>query len=120
MNSAFEFDFDDWAELARCDPEAFARRRDQVVEETCERIGGRSKPWIAGICWRIDIERQRCASPMRLCLKLSSLMWDRHVDMSEKLNVLYPMLVEQYGQCRVPEQRRLRLVAVSPSSVNRS
>ena len=118
MNS-FEFDFDDWAELATRDSEAFARRRERVVEEVCERFGGHANPWIAGICWRIDIERKRCSSPMQLCLQLSSLMWKRHAALSEKINELKLMLIEQQMQYRLLEQRQRRLVVVSSCGVKR-
>jgi len=86
MSSQFEFNFDDWAALARRDPEAFNLRRDQVVNEACERLGDRSATAISGICWRIDVERQRCSTPMQLCLKLTSLMWDRFYDLNDELN----------------------------------
>ncbi len=86
MSSRFKFDFDDWAELAKRDPEAFERRRDQVVSEVCGHMNVDSAPAIAGIRWRIDIERKRCTTPMQLCLRLSSLMWDRYLDMNDALN----------------------------------
>ena len=55
MNSAFEFDFDDWAELSRRDPEAFARRRDRVVNEARERLSGsRYEPAISGSYGQIE------------------------------------------------------------------
>jgi len=83
-----KFDFDDWAALARRDPEAFARRRDQVVNETCVRLREGSGAAVERICWRIDVERQRCNTPMQLCLKLSSLMWNRFYDLNDELNDL--------------------------------
>ncbi len=83
MNAGFEFDFDEWAGLAQRDPAEFERRRDLAVDACCERLGGRDKPTLSGIRWRIDQERKRSASPMQLCLKLSSLMWQRHLEMHE-------------------------------------
>jgi len=122
MNSIFEFDFDDWAELARRDPAEFSRRRDQVVETVCEQLGGRSQPVIAGICWRIDLERKRCTSPMQLCVKLSALMWRRHYDLTNALNMshtgLLTLLREQHGRYRLPERRQALLLA-GPSSKGR-
>lgn len=84
--AGFVFDFDTWAALAQGDPEEFARRRDLAVDAACESIGGRDKPGIAGICWRIELERRRSTSALQLCLKLSSLMWQRYSDLTGVLN----------------------------------
>jgi len=122
MNSIFEFDFDDWAELARRDPVAFDCRRDQVVETVCEYMGGRSKPAIAGICWRIDIERKRCTSPMQLCLKLSSLMWKRYADMADVLSDTQRLSVQMQSEDTCPrpvlKQPHAHLLSFPSSSVH--
>lgn len=78
-----KFDFDAWAELARRDPEAFERQREQAVEQVCAQLGGRGKPNIAGVLWRMDVARRRASNPLHLCIKLSSMMWARYFDMAE-------------------------------------
>ena len=110
MSQIFEFDFDEWVALARRDPEAFDRRRDQVVNETCERLRVGSGAAISQICWRIDIERQRCTTPMQLCLKLSSLMWDRYFDMNDGLNDLLQHMGQNTSHAML-KQRSAKLLA---------
>ncbi len=68
-----EFDFDDWSELARLDPEAFDCRRRAAIEDAVSRSWEGSR--LAGLQWRIDMERQRCRTPLKACLKISAMMW---------------------------------------------
>jgi hypothetical protein len=122
MKSEFEFNFDEWAELAKRDPEAFIRRRDLVMNEISEELRARSPSAVKGICWRIEVERKRCATPLQLCLKLSSMMWNRHADLTNMLHVLSDSnqkfkksLDSQNRALRKKEKPQLRLVEV-PSS----
>lgn len=67
------FDFDDWSELARQDPEAFDCRRQAAIAAI---VGhSRESSRLAGLQWRIDMERRRCRTPLKACLKISALMW---------------------------------------------
>lgn len=101
--STADFDFDAWAALARSDPEEFERQRRQMVDNTCEKLGGLQRPVIAGICWRIEQERRRSTSPLQLCMKLSSLMWGRYTDLADALSESQTVMTEQ-------EKSRLSIV----------
>jgi len=72
-----EFDFDEMSALAKSDPLAFERRRAELIDQACERLGGGEQPYIAGILCRIEIERSRCMTPLKSCIRLSTLMWER-------------------------------------------
>lgn len=100
--SAADFDFDAWAALAKSDPEEFERQRRQMVDHTCEKLGGLQRPVIAGICWRIEQERRRSASPLQLCMKLSSLMWERYTDLADALSEAAAMTEEESKLSIVP------------------
>ena len=65
MSSRFEFDFDEWAALARHDPEAFERRRDQVVNEVRALIIARSAPAIDKTYGSIASKHQHCSTFLR-------------------------------------------------------
>jgi hypothetical protein len=67
------FDFDDWSELARLDPKAFDCRRRAAIAAVLSRSWENSR--LAGLQWRIDMERRRCRTPLKACLKISALMW---------------------------------------------
>lgn len=74
------FDFDDWMELARRDPQQFELARTKAINEACARMES-DRRLLAGLRWRIDMERARCRTPLQCCLKLYSMMWDRFLDL---------------------------------------
>lgn len=77
------FDFNDWSELARLNPEAFACRRQAAIEAVLSRSWESSR--LAGLQWRIDMERRRCRTPLKACLKISAMMWASFYDLDELL-----------------------------------
>ena len=72
------FDFDDWAALARSDPEAFERRRTQAITSAIDAASEPVRRRLVGLQWQVDQMRERTGSPLGACVKLSSMMW-RHV-----------------------------------------
>ncbi len=70
------FDFDEWAELANSDPEAFEERRRKAVEELIASAPPRLRKRLGQLQWRIDAERKRCRTPMVACMRLYDMMWD--------------------------------------------
>lgn len=69
------FDFDEWATLAKTDPEAFAQRRAAVIEAVIVSAPVERQLRLRGLQWRIDMERQRCKNPMHACIHLFNKMW---------------------------------------------
>jgi len=80
-----QFDFDEMVRLANTDPIAFERRRVELIEQTCVHLGGHDKPNIAGLLCRIELERRRCKTPLKCCINLSRLMWERFLDLNDAL-----------------------------------
>lgn len=79
-----DFDFDRWRDLAQTSPEEFERQRRAVVDQLIEGCDGARR--LRGLQCRIDLERDRTRTPMKSCLRLSSLMWDRFLDFNDALN----------------------------------
>ena len=79
-----DFDFDRWRDLAQQSPEEFERQRRVIVEQLIEDCNDTRR--LRGLQSRIDLERARTRTPMKSCLRLSSLMWDRFLDFNEVLN----------------------------------
>jgi len=77
------FDFDDWAMLARTAPDEFEQRRRDVIESQISSSDNVRR--LRGLQWRIDMERKRAHTPMKSCLRLSTLMWDAFVDLNNLL-----------------------------------
>ena len=70
------FDFDEWLELAKRDPEGFELRRQAVIENYLNALPLSKQRRMRGLQFRIDMERRRAHTAMGACIKLSSMMWD--------------------------------------------
>jgi Protein of unknown function (DUF3135) len=78
------FDFDEWAMLARTAPDEFEQRRHDIIESLIANSGHVRR--LRGLQWRIDLERKRARTPLQACVFLSSLMWDSFMDLNHALN----------------------------------
>jgi hypothetical protein len=78
MQSAFDWDinFDEWAALAATDPEAFERQRASLVNQVLDHTPERRQERLRGLQWRIDRVRERSATPLAACIRISGMMWD--------------------------------------------
>ena len=81
------FDFEAWAKLAKEDPEEFERRR---VEEIRKVIDARPdlRHRLEGLQFRIDAERKLARTPLKACLRMSTMMWDSFYDLKGQLDGL--------------------------------
>jgi len=80
------FDFDDWARLARTAPDKFEQRRRDAIESL---ISSSNNPRrLRGLQWRIDIERKRARTPLQSCLRISTMMWDAFMDLNDALKTI--------------------------------
>ena len=70
------FNFDEWLELAKSDPEGFEQRRQAVIEIYLSGLPPSKQRRLRGLQFRIDMERRRAHTAMGACIKLSSMMWD--------------------------------------------
>jgi hypothetical protein len=84
MNASSDFDFDAWASLAREDPEEFERRRRAAINALIA-SSPESQRRLAGIQFRIDMERRLAHTPLRACLRLSGMMWDTFLELQPAL-----------------------------------
>lgn len=79
-----EFEFDAWSELARFSPEEFERKRCNAIDDLIVRTSNPCR--LRQLQWRIDAERRQALTPMKACLKLSSLMWVTFFEFRKVLN----------------------------------
>lgn len=80
-----DFDFNEWAALARTDPESFARRRLAWIQAAISSAQEKNHARLEKLQFRIDAKRRLARTPMKACLQLSSMMWDSFFDMKESL-----------------------------------
>lgn len=68
------FDFDEWADLYRKDPEAFERRRKAAVDELVRSARPELQARLRGLQWQLDAERAKAKTPMGACVRMNQLM----------------------------------------------
>lgn len=69
------FDFDQWATLARQDPDAFERMRGRTIEQAiCQAPAGKRQR-LRCLQWQLDRIRQTSRTPMVACLRMNRLLW---------------------------------------------
>lgn len=78
-----DFDFDQWATLARTRPEAFEELRRLTVELAILKRSRRNRERLKGLQWRIDRVRECAGNPLDACMRISQLMWDRFEDLND-------------------------------------
>lgn len=79
-----DFDFDEWALLARTAPDEFELRRRALIE--IEILKSDNVRRMRGLQWRVDLERSRARNPLDACVRLSNMMWDSFMDLNHALN----------------------------------
>ena len=84
--SAFEFNFDEWAALARNDPAQFEDRRRHTVLRVINLSNNARR--MEGMQCRIDLERRRARTPMGATIRISSMMWDSVHELKDWLNLM--------------------------------
>lgn len=81
-----EFDFDAWSTLARDDPAAFERQRAATLRATIAAAPEEFRQRLEGLQFRLNLERQRSATPLGACVRLNSLMWAGFHRLRKELN----------------------------------
>jgi hypothetical protein len=69
-------DFDQWADLAKTDPDAFEARRAEAIEAMIQRMPDHKQQRMRCLQWKIDQVRGQAGNPMAACIKISEMMWD--------------------------------------------
>lgn len=79
------FDFDEWADIYKRDPEAFERRRAEWIHQYIESAPPHLQPRLRGVMFRVDAERRLARNPIDACVRLTAMMWDSFTDMQREL-----------------------------------
>jgi len=66
------FNFDEWKELAESNPEAFEFTRQRMIDSLIDEA--RASDRLRRLQWRIDVERERSATPLSACVRISNMM----------------------------------------------
>jgi len=79
------FNFDEWLELSRRDPESFESRRLASIEEFINSVPEDKQHRLRCLQWKIDRVREKMPTPLAACVAISDMMWDS----LDRLNQLY-------------------------------
>jgi hypothetical protein len=79
-----KFDFDAWSKMAKTDPDKFEQLRRNVIDSYISSSSNIRR--MQGLQCNIDLERIRAHTPLKACLRLSTLMWDAFMDLNNELN----------------------------------
>jgi hypothetical protein len=69
-------DFEQWAWLARQDPETFEQLRHRLLDAHIARSSSAHREHLRRLQWRIDRLRDQASNPMSACVQISNLMWN--------------------------------------------
>jgi hypothetical protein len=84
--TTMQFDFENWAKLAKQDPAAFERKREAILREAIKSAPPEYRQRLEGLQFRLDLERRKSSSPLSACVRMQSLMWDAFFRLREELN----------------------------------
>ena len=83
-----EYDWAHWSSLAARDPEAFERERRATLDAFIAGASLEHQARLKGLQFRIDLERQRSATPLGASIRLNRLMWDSFTELRSALEKL--------------------------------
>jgi hypothetical protein len=104
------FDFETWSKLAREDPGEFERRRAQAIRTVID-ARPELRQRLEGLQFRIDAERKLARTPLKACLRISTLMWNSFYDLKDGLDGL---VSETRGEAPLPAISKPREAEVIP------
>ena len=70
-----DFDFEEWASLAKADPQAFEAKREEIIAQFIAGASPRMQNRLRGMQWRIDADRRLANNPLSSCMKIFNHMW---------------------------------------------
>ncbi len=74
MRENFDTWFAEMSALAQSDPEAFEKRREELIEEAISQADESHQGRLRCLQWRIDMERKRAKTPLASCLRLYDML----------------------------------------------
>jgi len=77
-------DYDLLSQIAKTDEKRFEKIRQDLIDEFISSAPDDKKVMLARTQWKIDQIRQLSKNPVDAYLKISSLMWDSLIELSDK------------------------------------
>ena len=94
-----DIDFDAWMALYQSDPEEFEQRRAILIQSVIDSAPRHYQRRLKGLQFQIDMERRRTDSPLKSCLRISSMMWDMFDQMrADQWRKKHPQILDRASQ----------------------
>jgi len=81
--------FQYWSDLAKKDPEAFEKKRKEVIDQYITTLPNKeTQARINKLQWRIDMERKKYKNPLDAAIRIYDMMWtsvSKHYDVLQSL-----------------------------------
>lgn len=87
-DECLQFDFDEWVNLNRTDPQAFERRRLEWCNRFIDGTQAANKKRLSGLLFQINMKRRQSSNAMDACLRISGLMWEKFNELRSELQPL--------------------------------
>lgn len=97
--------FENWAKLARENPEQFEKQRRTVIQQFLDSAPEDLRPGLEKIQWRVEQERRRAGNPVGAMIAISKLMWDKLYRLNEKQKELLASQGYPVVPMNVPEKK---------------
>lgn len=99
------FNFDEWMNLAKNDPEAFEAQRQAAINAVIDASEGQRKQRLQGLQWQVDHIVQQSQTPLSACLSLSRMMWDKVQGENGLVDVLDQLTGKTPLRMQAPQQQ---------------
>ena len=86
------FDFDAWAVLGKDNPSAFEEQRKLLIDKFIADSPVHVRQRMLIVQWRVDVERERCHSPMEAAGRIYDMMWGSVAQAYDELQNLVTLL----------------------------
>jgi hypothetical protein len=97
-----EFQFEEWASLAKLDPAAFEVRRQEAIAQFLRESAVRHGLLGKRLQREIDSRRQQAGTPQKAFEVIARMMWEQFAFLSEGLNDLSTYVRKFEGTVRRP------------------
>ncbi len=111
LQARIHIDFEEWANLAKADPDSFERLRSNTLAQAISRAPSDRQQHLRCLQWRVDRVRERTTNPLAACIAISDMMWDTF----QSLNASYRDLATP-GPVVRPTAKVIRFQRVSETT----
>ena len=88
LKSRIQIDFEEWARLAKVDPDRFEVQRDRTIAEAISRAPVNRQHHLRCLQWRVDRVRERTSNPLAACIAISDMMWNTFHNLNDSYKEL--------------------------------